>query len=74
MASKDRETEIALQKLAYTEKQAEELTRLREFRTAAIALLQRAYDCGHRHGWEPGESTRDAMSAIHSFLETETDV
>ena len=38
MASKNRETEIALQKLAYTEKQAAELTRLRKIESAARAL------------------------------------
>ena len=50
-----------------------ELTRLREFRRDAIALLRRAYDSGHRHGWEPGESTSEVMNALHAFLENETD-
>ena len=49
------------------------ITRQRQRLDAAIKLLQRAYDSGHRHGWEPGESTNDAMAAIHSFLENETD-
>jgi len=52
---------------------AAELDRLREFRSEAIALLQRAYDSGHRHGWEPGESTSEVMNALHAFLENETD-
>jgi len=50
-----------------------ELDRLREFRRDAIELLQRAYDSGHRHGWEPGESTNEVMNALHAFLENETD-
>ena len=70
---KNFDDEKLAEKILLRVEQADELTRLREFRRDAIALLRRAYDSGHRHGWEPGESTSEVMNALHAFLENETD-
>ena len=32
--------------------------------------LLRAYDSGHREGWEPGPSVSDTMKGMHGFCAT----
>jgi hypothetical protein len=81
MASKNRETEIALQKLAYTEKQAAELTRLRKIEAAARALtvdFNPMFDSGAEFNITPvghlGRLRKLYVSIIENkFAETETD-
>ena len=34
----------------------------------AIYWLLRAYDSGHRKGWEPGPSVQTTMDGLHAFL------
>ncbi len=33
-----------------------------------LQLLLRCYDAGHRHGWEPGETTSDVMEDVSAVL------
>jgi len=31
-------------------------------------LLQRCYDCGHRNGWEDGETTNEVMEDVGAYI------
>lgn len=47
---------------------ARELAASQREKATTIYWLLRAYDAGHRHGWEEGPSNTETMDGLHAFL------